>query len=188
MVSTVVGPLTPGSIPTVRLPLREEEQGAVRQLLASHGVQGTDPLLVIHPWTSNAVKRWPAARYRELVRVMAQRLPVAVIGGPEAAGWAPEVIPAGQPRIVNLVGRLSLRQLAELLRGARLLVSNDSGPVHLAAAVGTPTAVLFGGSSPAAGPRRWGPWGDGHTVIWKRSMEEIAVDDVVAAVRGALGR
>ena len=188
LVSRVVGPLTTGSIPTVRLPLREEEQGTVRQLLARHGVQGSDPFLVVHPWTSNPVKRWPAARYRELVRMMAQRLPVVVVGGPEAVGVTSDVIPAGQPRVVNLVGGLSLSELAELLRSARLLVSNDSGPVHLAAAVGTPTVVLFGGSSLAAGPRRWGPLGEGHTVIWKGSMEDITVDDVVAVVRGALER
>ena len=186
LVNAVVGPLTPGSVPTVRLPLREDAQGLLLQRLARHSVQGTDPFLVVHPWTSNPVKRWPSARYRELVRVMAQRLPVVVVGGPEAAGWASDVIPSGQPRVVNLVGGLSLSELAELLRGARLLVSNDSGPVHLAAAVGTPTLVLFGTPDPAAGQRRWGPWGNHHTVIWKRSMEEIAVDEVVAAVEGTL--
>ncbi|MBI2104134.1 MAG: glycosyltransferase family 9 protein [Candidatus Omnitrophica bacterium] len=186
LVEAVLGPLAPASAPTVRLPLREEAKGRVLQRLARHGVQGTDPFLAVHPWTSNPVKRWASARYGELVRAMAQRLPVVVIGGPEAVGWAPDVAPAGQPRVVNLVGGLSLSELAELLRAARLLVSNDSGPVHLAAAVGTPTVVLFGGSSPAAGPRRWGPWGDGHTVIWKGSMEEITVDEVVAAARDVL--
>jgi ADP-heptose:LPS heptosyltransferase len=85
-----------------------------------------------------------------------------------------------------MVGRLTVRQLAALLQQVGLLVSNDSGPVHLAAAVETPTIVLFGTSDPAAGPRRWGPWGQGHRVIWKASMEAIQVDEVVDAVRSQL--
>jgi len=72
-----------------------------------------------------------------------------------------------------------VRQLAALLHMAKLLVSNDSGPVHLAAAVNTKTLVLFGTTTPATGPRRWGPWGAGHAVIVKPSMGAILVEDVL---------
>ena len=84
--------------------------------------------------------------------------------------------------MADLVGRLTLRQLAALLQHARLLVSNDSGPVHLAAAMGTPTVVLFGTSDPATGPARWGPWGQGHTVICQPRLEQIDVDEVLQAI------
>jgi len=120
--------------------------------------------------------------------VMSQRLPVVLIGGPEEQGLVPHVLPADHPRVVNLVGRVSLRQLAAVLRRARCLVSNDSGPVHLAAAVGTPAVVLFGTPTAAAGPRRWGPWGLNHTVISQPSMEAISVADVLTAVQHTLGQ
>ena len=88
--------------------------------------------------------------------------------------------------MANVIGRLTLRQLAALLQCARLLVSNDSGPVHLAAAVNTQTLVLFGASEAATGPRRWGPWGEGHVVLWKSSMEEIRVEEVFEALQRLL--
>lgn len=187
LVQVLVGGALPTPNPQWRLPRFEPEQREVLQLLERHGIRQPDPFLAVHPWTSNPVKRWPAARYRELVRVMAQRLPVVLIGGPEERELLSQVVPADHPRVIDLVGQVSLRQLAALLRCAALLVSNDSGPVHLAAAVGTPTVVLFGGSSPAAGPRRWGPCGNRHCVIWKESMEAITVEEVLGAVEELLG-
>jgi len=192
----VGGAIAPPSAPW-QLAGFEREEGEVLRLLERQGIHGSDPLIAVHPWTSNPLKQWPITRYQELVRVLSQRLPVALIGGPEERALAPHVLPADHPtpsgggstpRVVDLVGRISLRQLAELLRRSRLLVSNDSGPVHLAAAVGTPTVALFGTPDAATGPRRWGPWGERHTVIWKESMEAITVDDVVAAVREVLER
>ena len=110
---------------------------------------------------------------------------VVVIGGSEEEQRAPLLVPEGRA-VANLVGRLSLRQLAALLQCARLLVSNDSGPAHLAAAVNTKTLVLFGTSNRATGPGRWGPWGSGHAVMWKPSMDAMTVDEVFAALRRAL--
>jgi ADP-heptose:LPS heptosyltransferase len=140
-------------------------------------------LIVVHPWTSNPLKQWPVDRYRQLIQVLVERfvVQVAVVGGPEARDQAQRLCSAGLP-VANLVGRISLRQLAALLRHARLLVSNDSGPVHLAASLSAHTIVLFGSSDPSTGPRRWGPWGLGHTVICRPSMETITVEEVLAAV------
>ena len=188
LVKALVGGSIPSPVPEWPLARVEHEQGEVLQLLERQGIQGSEPFIAVHPWASNPLKQWPTARYQELVRVLSQGLPVVPIGGPEEERLVLQVSPTDHPRVVDLVGRVSLRQLAELLRQARLLVSNDSGPVHLAAAVGTPTVVLFGASHAAAGPRRWGPWGNAHTVIWKRSLEEITVDEVVAAVEDTLRR
>jgi ADP-heptose:LPS heptosyltransferase len=87
----------------------------------------------------------------------------------------------------SLAGRLSLVQLAALLPLTRLLISCDSGPAHLAAALGVKTVVLFGGGEAATGPSRWGPWGGGHAVIWKPAMELISVEDVLEAARAQCG-
>jgi ADP-heptose:LPS heptosyltransferase len=63
-----------------------------------------------------------------------------------------------------------------------LLVSGDSGPVHLAAAVGTPVLALFRNDLPGKTAKRWGPWGEGHTVIEKSSLEDITVNEVVKMI------
>ena len=170
-----------------QLPRFERERVDVDQLLAQQGIAPGQPLLAVHPWTSNPVKQWPAERFRVLMERAVQRLPVRVVivGGREERDQAGAVLPPGVP-IADLVGRVTLLQLAALLQRARLLVSNDSGPVHLAAAVGTKTLVLFGTPTPSGGPQRWGPWGEGHVVIWKPSMEAITVDEVWRALEEQL--
>ena len=100
-------------------------------------------------------------------------------------------------KAVNLGGRTTLRELACLYRQASLLVTTDSGPMHLAAAMGTPVIALFGPTDPA----RTGPYGPGHRVIRRvlscapcfrkrcdlpRCMTEISVEEVFKAVREML--
>ena len=173
----------PTSSPPWRFPSLEREQAEVLQLLHQEGASSAKPLLAVHPWTSHPAKRWPLDRYRTLIRRIGERLPchVVLIGGPETRSEVRSVLPEGAA-VTDLVGRVSLVQLAALLQRAALLISNDSGPVHLAAAVGTPAVVLFGSQEAASGPRRWGPWGDGHTVIWRSSLDAIDVDEVMAAI------
>ncbi|MBI4596998.1 MAG: glycosyltransferase family 9 protein [Candidatus Omnitrophica bacterium] len=167
-----------------RQPRLDAERQALQPLLTRQGLQLAEPFIAIHPWTSNPVKQWPLDRCRALLQALgASPGPqLAVIGGPEQRRDAASVIPQGVAA-ADLVGRLTLPQLAAFLQQARLLVSNDSGPVHLAAAVNTKTIVLFGSSHSANGPRRWGPWGAGHTVITKPSMDLITVEEVVEAIR-----
>ena len=186
LAKAVIDAPMPAPLPQWQLPPFEREQGEVLQLLEQHGIPSSESFIAVHPWTSNPLKQWPPTRFQALIRALSQRLPIVVIGGPEERVRIQEVLPSALPRVAELVGRLSLRQLAALLQRARLLVSNDSGPVHLAAAVNARTVVLFGTSDPATGPRRWGPWGVGHAILHKPSMNDITVDEVVAAVSAAL--
>jgi len=179
----------PATIPPWQYPQLVSEQSHVRELLEQQGIKPSDPFIAVHPWTSHPYKRWPAERFQALIRQSVDRLGirVVVVGGPEERPHGQAVVPTDLP-VVNLTGSLTLRQLAALLQRSRLLVSNDSGPVHLAAAVGTSTITLFGTPDAATGPRRWGPWGAGHTVIWKASMEAITVEEVFEALRKVLER
>ena len=88
-------------------------------------------------------------------------LQVAITGSPGDRTLAGEIIAAAAVPILNLAGRTSLAELAALLRNARLAVTTDTGPMHLACALGTPVVALFG---PTA-PWRTGPFGDGHVVV-----------------------
>ena len=171
------------AVPSYQLPVSPDAAQEVSQLLRGMSVGEAARIVAVHPWTSNPNKRWPSERFRDLIRHL-RRLPgvvAAVIGGPEEPARACGA--AENPGALDLVGRLSLTQLAAFLRRARVLVSNDSGPVHVAAAVGTPTVALFGTADPAAGPARWGPWGVGHTVIRKPTMDAISVEEVLQAVQ-----
>ena len=87
------------------------------------------------------------------------------------------------PRVFDLTGKTSLVELAALLKKCALLVSNDSGPVHLAACVGTPVVAIFRNDSPGKGSRRWGPWGKGGSVIEKKSLLEISVEEVLSKIK-----
>ena len=176
---------TPG--PSV-FPKLTRERDEVRRLLDGEGLASSRPFIAVHPWTSNPAKQWPLDRFRALIERIAGPLgvPVVVIGQPEDGGRMPTGIER-RGAVINLIDRLSLPQLAALLQEARLLVSNDSGPVHVAAAVGTETVVLFSTSRAGTGPRRWGPWGPGHVVLDAPSMGAISVDDVFAAVQRVVG-
>lgn len=179
LVWTLTGPIAEAAW---QFPSDENVRAA--PLLRARGLEASQPFIAVHPWSSNPLKVWPLDRYRQLVRRLTGDLavPVVLIGGAESRG-AFAAGPSAGAAVVDLIGRLSLRELAGVLQRARLLVSNDSGPVHLAAAVGTKTVVLFGTSEPAAGPGRWGPWGPGHTVISKPSMDAISVDEVLEAIK-----
>ncbi len=171
-------------VSSLRVPILPEDLDGAARLLNERRSGAGWPVLVVHPWASVLRKQWPRERYDALIE-RAVRLgggPVAVIGGVEHQSQAGQWL-ARRDDVLDLVGRLSLRQLAAVLHRARVLVSNDSGPVHLAAAVGTPVVALFGTTDPAAGPVRWGPWGAGHVVLWKPTLDAISVDDVAAAVQ-----
>ena len=172
------------AIPEWHFPPLLPEQHAVMQLLKEQGISTSAAFIAVHPWTSNPMKQWPIERFQRLIERLVEQYghQVVLVGGPEEHARAAAITWPSQG-VANLVGCLTLRELAALFQRAQLVVSNDSGPVHLAAAVKAKTVVLFGTTNPATGPRRWGPWGEGHVVIWKDSMQAIGVDEVIEAVR-----
>jgi len=118
------------------------------------------PYAVIHPAALMETKRWDARKFADLARALqGQGLSVVLTCGPGEESTVAEVskdVPS--PQI--LLG-LGIPELADLLRGAKLYVGNDSGPMHLAAAVGTPIIALWGSSD----SRRWRPWSAEHALV-----------------------
>ncbi|MEZ5065202.1 MAG: lipopolysaccharide heptosyltransferase II [bacterium] len=120
------------------------------------------PRVALQPGaTYGPAKRWPADRFAAVGRALHERgLDVAVLGGPGDRAEV-EAVLASAPDALDLGGRTTVGQLAAVLESADLLVTNDTGPMHLAAAVGTPVLAVFGSTSP-----RWTrPFGEGHRVI-----------------------
>jgi heptosyltransferase-2 len=136
------------------LALANEPPGAYRpQLRATAADEQAAAALIdgafvaLAPGSIWGSKRWPY--YPELARQLADHAPVVVVGGQDDVGLGEEIRRAaegggGRQRVVNACGKLTLRQSAALIGRASLLVTNDSAPLHLATAMGTPIVALFG--------------------------------------------
>ena len=141
-----------------------DERAAVDALLAPT----TDgrPLVALSPGSVWGTKRWPY--FPELAALLAPLARVVVVGGPGEGELARAIVaaaPAGA--VLDATGRLSLLASAELIRRARVLVTNDSSPLHMASAVGTPTVAIFGPTVPAFG---FGPLAQGSVVVEHQQM------------------
>lgn len=168
--------------PSLRVPVATPELVAARALLSRHGIEETSRVIALHPWSSNPAKQWPIGQFRAVAAgLAAQGYAVLLLGGEEERAQAERFLEPLRVRVCDLTGRLNLRQLAAALVCCRVLVTNDSGPMHLAAAVGTPTVALFGHGT-AGGPRRWGPWGRGHRILHRDALGAIEPAEVLAAV------
>ncbi|MFA4989772.1 MAG: glycosyltransferase family 9 protein [Candidatus Omnitrophota bacterium] len=137
--------------------------------------------VAIHPFTSDKAKEWPIERFKELAQCIAGELRsrVLVVG---AGGVGKEKFDNLGDGIINLINKTSLVELAQILKQCRLLISCDSGPMHLAAAAGTPVLALFRNDLPGKTAKRWGPWGKGHIVIEKPCLSDIIIEEILDKV------
>ncbi len=191
----------PGAYPPHLRPTTDDERAAAAVV--------TGEFVALAPGSIWGSKRWPY--YGELARQLADYAPVVVVGGQDDVGLGEEIVRAVGPtggRAVNACGRLTLRQSAALIGRAALLVTNDSAPLHLATAMGTPIVALFGPTVTAFGfgplraadvalsvdelqCRPCSPHGPPQCPLGHhRCMRELTVEAVIAAIEelGALRR
>ncbi len=127
--------------------LSPSERMEAQALLAGAGIAGERPLIALHPYAAHELKAWPREYWRELVIAL----------NAHGLDWC--VLGQGDPFLgteKDLTGKTSLRQSCAVLSHARALVTGDSGPMHLASAVGTPVVALFGPTGP-----EWGFYPEG---------------------------
>ena len=136
-------------------------------LLAQHGLAPRG-FIHLHPGSRWLFKCWPAERTAALIdRIVSSGQRVVLTGAPDDreraldAAILAALLPATRARTIDLTGQLTLPELAAVTRLARAFVGVDSAPMHIAAAMGTPTVALFGPS----GETQWGPWGVAARVI-----------------------
>lgn len=188
--------------PPVRFNLPEKPEDAVwaDQYLAAQGLRPGE-FALINPGAGWPSKRWAPERYAAVAAALGQRfqLPTVVLwAGQQEHQWAEQIV-AGAEGHGRLAPPSSLLELAALCRRARMFIGSDTGPLHLAAAVGTPCVGLYG-PMPA---ERNGPYGPQHIAIQKAHftgssrqrrhappdlMLAIQVEDVLAACREILQR
>lgn len=137
-----------GATPVVpRLHVSDADRRSIADRLRRAGV-GPDFVVVVPGATFGPAKAWPWERYRALCEGLARDIPVVVSGGSGDRGVCGRVA-EGIGHVASLAGETSLGEFFALAERAKVLVANDSGAPHVSAALGTPTVVLFGSTSPA---------------------------------------
>lgn len=145
-----------------RLPAGDRGDLAVRGAVP-HADAPQGPYVVVHPGASVTARAWRPDLHAALVDdLLGEGWRVAVTGGPHERELAAAVAGRPRPGVVDLAGRTSWPELAGVLAGADVLVAGNTGPAHLAAAVGTPVVSLF---APTVPPERWRPWGVPHELL-----------------------
>ncbi|MBI5674227.1 MAG: lipopolysaccharide heptosyltransferase II [Nitrospirae bacterium] len=155
--------------------LSDEERENARALLSPLPLTPyPSPLIGINPGaTYGSAKRWPAKHFAELIRKIINELDgrVIIFGSPAEADISNEIVKQLETHnsklktsILNMTGKTNLRELAALISECDVFITNDSGPMHMAAALHVPTVALFGSTDSSA----TGPFGDGHKVITKK--------------------
>jgi len=164
-------------LPDWRVP--EAWRAEARAALAEAGAAADGPYVLIHPGSGSREKCWPLDRFVELARSCAPA-PVFVLGPTELDWWGAATAASLRAEFPTLVAP-PLAVLAALAAGASACVGNDSGPTHLAAAVGTPTVAIFGTGARA----HFAPRGPRVQILADADVASIAPDAVLAALGGA---
>lgn len=153
----------------VYLPVYVDEEKLILKILQSARPSCSGKIVALHPGASCPSKRWPKEQFALLGEKILRELPclLTVIGGEEERPLGRFLKEQMGEKLLDLTGRLRLRELAAFLKKCDCLVSNDSGPVHIAAAVGTKTLCIFGRNKMGLSPVRWRALGKGHRVIQK---------------------
>ena len=150
--------------PEPLLPYFSPPEAARQRTEALLGPAAGSGLVILNPGAKWVTKRWPLAHWQALARRLAREkdLRMVLTGGQEDAAEAEDIEKtAGPGAILNLCGRTSLPELAAILARARLMVTADTGPLHLGAAVGAGGLALFGPTR----PQRTGPWGGDFEIL-----------------------
>ena len=127
----------------------EKERRAVDELFGAAGIAPNESFVALAPGSVWATKRWP--HYSALAEILQHEARIVVVGAASDGALAQGIAEAAPERVVDATGKLSLLGSAELIGRARVLVTNDSSPLHLASAMGTPTLAVFGPTVPEFG-------------------------------------
>ncbi|MBF8248407.1 MAG: ADP-heptose:LPS heptosyltransferase [Bacteroidetes bacterium] len=136
-----------------------------KSVLKDAGIYPGDRWVVLHPGSGGSARDWSPKNFGELARVlMSEGFKVVVTGGPHEDQVVATVVEGSGNKAIGLVNRFTLREFAAFLSCANLFVGNSSGPLHIAAAAGTPV-IGFYPDIVACSPKRWGPLTDKKIVF-----------------------
>ena len=180
----VLAPLGIRDAPRVpRLRTRREDDAAIEQMLRKERAHMGAPLVGIFPGAGHPERRWSLKRFSELADMFVRNDGVRIVAilGPEERALAGE-IRRTFPRGSLIFDRLTIPQLASMLARVSVFIANDTGPMHVAAAVGTSTVVLLDRRA----PRGYIPLGAHHRIMEGRTIDEMTAEEVYGAARELL--
>ena len=190
--------------PSPSIPVSNDSAKSVERMMEDMHRPAGKPLVVVHPGSSNPAKIWPPENFGGLIKKIKDDLDceVVLLGSLEEKTLSAKVLNTAGVDVLDLTAKLNLKELAALLGKASLYIGNDNGPMHMAAALKVPVVAIFGRNIPGVSPRRWRPWGEGHTVFHKdpgcdpcydtecpyefKCLTKITVEEVFEAVKGVM--
>jgi|LQYC01.1.fsa_nt_gi ADP-heptose:LPS heptosyltransferase len=152
-----------------RLPITETERKHVDDIWLKFNL-ANNLLIAVCPGAKFPVKRWPIDRFIQVILFLQKKCgaKIILVGGSFEKDEADEIMRKSEETVINLIGKTSYMESAEVLSRCRLLISNDCGPAHLAAAVGTPVVGIY---SSRDFPGAWHPWGENHIVLRNDTLD-----------------
>ena len=182
------------------IPVQEENRNRVKNLLTINNIDRKERFVAVNPVAFWETKLWEDDKFARLCDRITKDLKAKIIlTGNRSDGMIEHIQSLMSNPSVNLGGQTTLRDLAHLYKLSSVVITTDSGPMHIATAMGIPVVVLFGPTDPL----RTGPYGGGHVVIRKemscspcflkkcssrKCMEEITVEEVFQAVEEIINR
>jgi heptosyltransferase-2 len=154
------------SDPELVLPLSSREKDWVKNELSASGYDQKKPLIILNPGAYyGPAKRWPASRFAELASMLQEKnkAQILIVGSAEEVELVESIASSMTERPINMAGKTTLLQLAELISLADLFITNDSGPMHITNALRVPLIAIFGPTD----PRVTGPFHQPSAVIKK---------------------
>lgn len=182
-----------------KLPLSQEAENYAGNFFAEHRILSSDLTICIHPGGYEEHTRWMLDRYAKVADVLINRYQAKVIllGSMADKEIIDNIIRwMSQKPILPDLGD-SLQKLAAIIKRCDVFLGNNSGPIHIAAVVGTPVVAIFGAIHPLEHENKWGPFGEGHIIVRKKidcqdchpgyckdykCMSMITVEDVLEAL------
>lgn len=185
--------------------VKKEDLAWVDNFLEANGIGKNDKIICLHPGASCVSKRWLMVRFIELAKRLIERYSAKIIlvGDGGDVKIAEEIAKDIKGPVLNLAGKTTLSRLSAVLKRSRLFISNDSGPVHIASAVGTPVISIFGRNQAGLSPVRWKPIGKLDRYLHKdvgcavclahncpigfECLKAITVEDVLDVINSIFG-
>ncbi len=186
------------------IPKNSQSEAWAEEVLKVNNVKESDRIIVLHPSASCVSRMWPLEKFAEVADDLINRykVKILIVSGENDVSLANKLCKLMKHSVINISGKTNLMQLASILRRAKIMISNDSGPVHIAVGCGLSVVVLFGRSQPGISPTRWGPRGKDDVVLHKKigcpiclahdcekgfvCLKSIKTSDVLDAVDGIL--
>jgi len=178
------------------LPQNSDVEAKVQILIRKHNLNDKN-FIAINPVAYWETKLWNNDKFAKLADLITEKLNMYVVFTGSEKSNIEKITLKMKTKGINLGGQTTLLELAYLYKKARFVITTDSGPMHLAAAIGAPVVALFGPTDPA----RTGPYGEGHTIVraelpcspcflkkcpTRKCMQDISPEQVFTVIAGKL--